>query len=71
MRVSSVCVLLIAAILMSACATRHQLKMPCELPDSALSYGPDDCGPLLPVNEALKNIITQPPHPISSVPLSH
>ncbi len=62
MRVTCVCVILLATLLASGCASRQKLKTPCDLPASALSFGPvDDCGPLLPVNQALTNIIVQQP----------
>jgi hypothetical protein len=48
------------AALCAACAGGHKLKTPCDLPTSALSYAPDDCGPLRPVNEAFDFVI-QPP----------
>lgn len=61
MRIHSMGVLLFASVLCAACATQHKLKTPCALPASAMSYGDDDCGPLLPVNEALSNAVQPEP----------
>ncbi|RCW82777.1 hypothetical protein C7476_107190 [Phyllobacterium bourgognense] len=60
MRIISVSVALFAAALCVACGGGHKLKMPCDLPASALSYSSDDCGPLRPVNGAF-DIVVQPP----------
>jgi hypothetical protein len=51
---------LFAAALCAGCGGGHKLKTPCDLAASALSYGPDDCGPLRPVNEAF-DFVVQPP----------
>jgi 1,4-dihydroxy-2-naphthoyl-CoA synthase len=59
-RIIPVSVVLFAAALCAACGGGHKLKMPCDLPPSALSYALDDCGPLRPVNEAF-DIVIQPP----------
>jgi hypothetical protein len=48
---------LFVTMMLTGCASRHELKSPCELPPSLLSFGEaHDCGPLLPVNEPLMNI---------------
>lgn len=41
--------------LLSACSTTDKLKQPCSDP-GILAYT-DDCGPLLPVNDAFKDVL--------------
>lgn len=55
MKFLSGAILVLAALSCTACANQKKLKTPCTLPALAASYASDDCGPLLPVNEALNN----------------
>lgn len=61
MKVILISSILFACILCVGCATKQKLKMPCALPSSALAYAPDECGPMLPVNEALANVVQTDP----------
>jgi hypothetical protein len=48
--------ILVVTMMLTGCASRDKLKRPCELPPSLLSFGEaQDCGPLMPVSEALMN----------------
>ncbi|MHC1551057.1 hypothetical protein [Phyllobacterium sp. K27] len=49
--------LLFVLVFSVACSSQSRLKTPCALPASAAAFGPDDCGPLLPVNEALNHAV--------------
>ncbi|MGH6859370.1 MAG: hypothetical protein ACRECY_03880 [Phyllobacterium sp.] len=61
MRLPAASILFLAACLCSGCAGGQRLKTPCALPASALSYGADDCGPLLPVNRAFLDVMQPAP----------
>ena len=51
-------IILLSGAILVGCSTTEVLKQPCSDP-SIHSYV-DDCGPLLPVNEAFEEVLVQP-----------
>lgn len=61
MRALKVVALCFAGLSVAGCVSDDDLKNPCERPKLELSYGPDDCGPVRPVNQAMDVIMGAKP----------